>query len=87
MAARSSEVSGATATVVIIVLVIAIIAGGIWFVNRPPRDEIAAAVTSARGGAPAPIGPGAPMGGVPPKPGASDYQRATPMPAAPPARQ
>ena len=80
MASGSTQVSGTTATVVIVLLIIVAIVGGIWYMNRPPKDEIAAAVMKQRGGAPAPTGLGAPMGGVPPKPGTSDYQRTTALP-------
>lgn len=86
MAAGSSEVSQPIAIVAIIILIVAVVAGGIWYINKPPRDEIAAAVLHQRGNGPAPIGPGAPMGGVPPKAGPTDYSRATPMPSAPSGR-
>jgi cell division protein FtsN len=81
---KSGGAISPTATVVIIVVaVIVILAGGLWFMNKPAKDTIADAVKQQRGAAGATANGPAPMGGVAPKPGASDYANPNPMPSAP----
>lgn len=74
-----------TAAIVVVAIIIAV-AGGVWFLNKPPKDAIADAVHRERGSSDTTAAPKGPMGGAPPKAGASDYANPSAMPSAPAGR-
>jgi hypothetical protein len=83
MGKSGGAVSPAATVAIIVVVVILVLAGGFWYMNKPPRDPIAEAVKRERGAAGTAANGPAPMGGVAPKPGATDYANPNPMPSAP----
>ncbi len=80
MTNQSNQINPVMVAVVIGLSLIVVIVGGIWYMNKPPKDTIAEAVHQERGNVAPAIARGAPMGGIPPQPGASDYARSRPMP-------
>ena len=83
MGKSGGAVSPAATVAVIVAVVVIALAGGLWYMNKPPKDKIAEAVRQQRDTAGTAAGGPAPMGGVAPKPGATDYANPNPLPGAP----
>lgn len=85
MGKSAGALSPAATVALIVAVVVLVVAGGFWYLNKPPKDPIAEAVHSERGASGGDANARAPMGGVAPKPGATDYAPA-PMPGSPAGR-